>query len=209
MPDDPLKNFRPSARTASVLITMMREAQQRGAASMEVNDLIFALIAEDQAPNAPLLFDETPPGVLLLNEYLSRPTSDLEHEPFFSPRVAVTVLIKLNAIFPRSNRIPPDTSIPTSAALERVFRVAQNIPNEFHQNQVEIDSGTPNRPPRRYLAVVPLHLLAAALREPCEGTKMLQEAGITEGKVLQAIRAGGDLEKGDFHSEPSAPEKAQ
>ena len=47
-----------------------------------------------------------------------------------------------------------------------------------------------------YQAVVPLDLLAAALREPCEGTKFLQAAGITEEKVVQAIRPGGDLEHG-------------
>ena len=47
-----------------------------------------------------------------------------------------------------------------------------------------------------YQAVVPLDLLAAALWEPCEATQMLKEAGITEEKVLETIRVGGDLEKG-------------
>lgn len=202
MPDDPLKNFVPSARSTAVLITMMKAARQRGAPSMDVNDLVFALIAEDQAPNAPLLFDETPSGRLLSREDLAAPTSDLEHKPFFSPRLAVTILIKLNAILPRSDRTPPGTSVPTSAALEHVLRVSQNLPSELHQSLIEVKSGTPTRPPGMYQAVVPLDLLVAALREPCEATQMLKEAGITEEKVLETIRAGGDLEKGNSSETP-------
>jgi hypothetical protein len=89
----------------------------------------------------------------------------------------------------------------TSAAYDRVLDVAAKMPSEFQQSKVQIRFGSPDRPPGMYQAVVPLDLLAAALTEQCEASKMLQEAGITEEKVLQTIRAGGDLETGS--SSPS------
>ena len=65
-----------------------------------------------------------------------------------------------------------------SAAVERVFGTAKNLPKELNQGEVQESYGTRGHLPGMYQAVVPLDMLAAALREPCEGTKMLQEAGI-------------------------------
>jgi hypothetical protein len=183
-----------SERARVVVLTMMGEAQQRGAGVLDVNDLIVALIIEDQTPNALFLFHEPPLGTVF-STGPKRP-STMKHKPFLPSSVAVDVLVKINAILPRSSSLPHTTQMQTSAALERVLNAAQQMPAQFNQSDVQIISGTPNHPLGRYQAVVPLDLLAAALREPCEATKMLQEAGITEEKVLQTIRAGGDLETG-------------
>ena len=189
---DPFRNL--SERARIVVLTMIGEAQQRGADTLDVNDLIVALVIEDQTPNALFLFHEPPLGTVF--QQGSKRSPGMEYKPFLSPSVAIEVLVKTNAILPRSKSLPNTTQMQTSAALERVLNVAQQLPAQFNQSKVQIISGTADSPPGMYQAVVPLDLLAAALREPCEGTKFLQAAGITEEKVVQAIRPGGDLEHG-------------
>jgi len=176
-----------SERARHVVLVALLESQQRGTDIIDVNDLIVALVIEDQDPNAVALFEESPPGGVPLVS---------AHEPFLPPKVAVDVLVKMNGILPRSKSLPQTTEMQTSAAYDRVLDAAAKMPSEFQQSEVQIRFGTPEHPPGMYQAVVPLDLWAAALREPCEATKMLQEAGITEEKVLQTIRAGGDLENG-------------
>jgi hypothetical protein len=190
--DSPFGNL--SERASCVLIVALEEAGQRGANSVDVNDLVAALIIEDQEPDAEELFEETPPGVLFPSNLIR--SGERAHKPFFPPQVAIDVLVKLNGILPRSTSLPRGSEMLVSAALDRVYAVAKKLPAEFHQSEVRVNTGTRDRPIGKYQAVVPLDLLAAALREPCEATKMLQESGITEEKVLQAIRAGGDLENG-------------
>lgn len=185
-----------------VILTAIREAQQRGTVTMDVNDLIVALIIEDQEPLSAFLFDETPPGIpTFVPGGATVGTSVTEHEPFLPPRVAMGILVKMNGILPRSKSLPSSTQLQTSAALNRVLSAAQQLPAQLHQADVLVrNSGV--HPPGMYQAVVPLDLLAAALQEPCEATKLLQQAGITEEKVLQRIRAGGDLEKGTSSETP-------
>ncbi len=187
-----------SERAGHVVLVALREAQQRGADTIDVNDLVVALVIEDQEPDAPGLF-ESPPGALFLPGAVPSVSA---HKPFFSPKVAIDVLVKMNEVLPRSKSLPHGTEMHTSAAYDRVMDVAKDLPSQFHQSEVQVNVGTPNRPIGMYQAVVPLDLLAAALREPCGATKMLQEAGITEEKVLQTIRAGGDLESGSSSRTP-------
>jgi hypothetical protein len=196
-----------SDRAATVVFAMVFEAKQRGAAFIDVNDLVIALIAEDHDSGAPMLFKQEMPSENQFRPGAVSPTgSGKKREPFFPPKVAVDVLITLNQILPRSSPIPNGTGHgqQMSPALERVIAVAQSLPSEFQQSQVQVNFGTPQRPKGMYQAVVPLDLLAAALREPCEGTKILEAAGITEEKVTQILRSGGDLENGSFHLEPSS-----
>jgi hypothetical protein len=176
-----------SERARNVTLVSLLEAQQRGTDTVDVNDLILALVIEDQDWDAVALFDLRPSGGVPLVT---------AHKPFLSPKVAVDVLVRMNAILPRSINLPSTTEMRTSAGYDRVLGAAAIMPSEFHQSEVQIRFGSPDRPPGMYRAVVPLDLLAAALREQCEATKLLQEGGITEEKVLQAIRIGGDLEKG-------------
>ncbi len=197
---DPFRNL--SERAGMVILTAIREAQQRGTDTMDVNDLIVALIIEDQEPLGAFLFDEASPRLPNLLPGGVRPhTSASEHTPFLLPRVAIGMLVKMNGILHRSSSLPSTTQMRTSDALDRVLDAARQLPAQLHQGEVLVRNSGIN-PPGMYQAVVPLDLLAAALQEPCEGTKMLQEAGITEEKVLQTIRAGGDLEKGSSSETP-------
>jgi hypothetical protein len=190
----PLGNLSDRARV--VTLTMIYVARQRGADAVDVNDLLVALIIEDQDPAAPELFMNPSPRLLYRT-----PQSVNNRPAFLPPRVAVDILVKLNQILPPSK--PVSTGLPMSPALVRVLGVAQKLPSELDQSPVLVRSTTATRPRGMYQAVVPLDLLAAALQEPCEVTKMLQEAGIREEKVLQILRSGGDLENGSFHLESS------
>ncbi len=181
------QNF--SRRAAVAVMEARRESGKRGADVVGLNSLIAGLIAEDQDQNS-MDLNERDPDVKRYREMEPKPAlfprkSWIKREPFFSPELASSLLVKLNDILPKSSGVPDAAPIPTSPEFDRAVDVADNLRQEFHQARVE-----------------PLHLLAAALREPCEGTKMLQEAGITEEKVLQTIRAGGDLEKGNSSGTP-------
>jgi hypothetical protein len=184
-----MENF--SGRSVAVTIAMIGVAQQRGAESVDVNDLLMALIIEDHDPNAPVLFQDASPNLLIPG---GMHLADRQHQPFLSSKIAVDILVKGNQVLPRGT--PVTKGLPMSPALMRVLAAAQKLPAQYNQTMVALKFGSQNRKPGMYQAVVPLDLFAAALQEPCEITKMLQEAGITEETVLQVIRAGGDLEKG-------------
>jgi hypothetical protein len=206
--DNPFQNT--SERAGVVLITALLAAQQHGAASVDVNDLIVGLIAEDQDPRAPVLFMKDTPLEQLFSpkRQFSQEPGEKGREPFFPPKVAVDILTKLNQILPQSSSLPPGTEMPTSAAYDRALTAANKLPSQLHQGEVQIRSGTDMRPPGMYQAIVPLDLLAAILREPCEGTRMLQAAGITEEKVPQILRTeGADLENGNFRLDPGSGEE--
>jgi len=163
-----------SRRAKRLLLEALIKARERGADSIHLDDLVAGLIAEDQNPNSLKLNDQgrrhlerTKARAVLLS-----PACGKTHDPFFTPEVAADLLAKLKEILPRSN--PRTDGMQTSPEFERALDVAEQLRNEFHQGEVQ-----------------PLHVLAAALREPCEATKMLQAAGITEEKVLQTSRAWG------------------
>lgn len=181
-----------SRRAKRLLLEALLTAKERGADSIDVNDLVVALITEDQNPDSLELNvqhpavkrflerEPRPPGVLFPRECW------IPREPFFAPEVAADLLAKLKEILARSN--PRTDGMRTSPEFERAFDVAEQLRNEFHQNEVQ-----------------PLYVLAAALREPCEATRMLQAAGITEEKVLQLLRSRSDLENGRSIPNPIAP----
>jgi hypothetical protein len=194
------QNF--SDRAVAVIITMIGEAGQRGAVTIDVNDLFIALIAEDQDARAPILFVADTPRGLLFPTGMTFPKAP-QRAPFLPPKVAIDVLIRLDQILPRSTPIPTGKAgHNTSAALDRVLAAAQKLPSEFHQGEVKVNDASTGYKSEMRQGVVPLDLLAAALQEPCEGSQMLQQAGISREKVIQIILAGGDLENGSFHLEP-------
>ena len=93
--DHPFGNL--SERAGHVVLAALLEAQQRGADSIDVNDLIVALTIEDQEPDAVGLFQETPPGGVPLVS---------AHEPFLPPKVAIDILVKMNGILPGLRAFP-------------------------------------------------------------------------------------------------------
>jgi ATP-dependent Clp protease ATP-binding subunit ClpA len=172
-----------SRRAGRVVLEARRTAGSRGADSIGVNDLVIALITEEQDPNS-LELDEEHPDVKRYLEKELRPaavgfqrTCFIQRDSFFAPEVAADLLAKLNEILPRSNSIPTTSGMHTSPEFQRAFDVAESLRNKFRQNKVH-----------------PLHLLAAVLREPCQPTPTLQEAGITEENVLHALGRGSESE---------------
>ena len=168
-----------SRRAKRLLLEALLSARERGADSIDVNDLAVALITEDQNPDS-LELNEQHPDVKRFLEKEPRPpavlfrrTCWIPREPFFAPEVAADLLAKLKEILPRSN--PRTDGIQTSPEFERAFDVAEQLRNEFHQSEVQ-----------------PLNVLAAVLREPCQATPMLQEAGMTEEEVLRILGSGSD-----------------
>jgi ATP-dependent Clp protease ATP-binding subunit ClpA len=170
-----------SRRAMKAILVARLEAGQRGAEYITLDDLVVGLITEDQDPTSMELNYESPN----VKEFLERQPKPLgvlfpleawkKREQFFPSDVADELLAKLKEILPRSSSIPHTTAMHTSPEFQTAIQAAEQLQKEFHQEKVH-----------------PLHLLAAALREPCESTKLLQEAGITEKKVILTIRA--DLE---------------
>lgn len=169
-----------SRRAKRLLLESLLKAQERGADSIHLDDLVAGLITEDQDAYS-LELNEQHPSVREAREKEGKPGAPLAvlfprecwipRHPFFAPEVAAGLLAKLKEILPRSN--PRTDGMHTSPEFDRAFEVAEQLRNEFCQKEVQ-----------------PLHVLAAAMREPCEGAKLLQEAGITEEKVLEVV--GGE-----------------
>lgn len=171
-----------SRRAKRLLLEALLKARERGADSIHLDDLIAGLIKEDQDPRSLELNEQhprvrearekqwepgAPPGILFARECW------IPREPFFAPEVATELLDKLKEILPRSK--PRTDGMHTSAEFNRAFEVAEQLRNEFHQQEVQ-----------------PLHVLAAALRQSCRATKLVLEAGITEEEVLEAVRSESD-----------------
>lgn len=139
-----------SLRATRVVIETVQEAQQRGADSIHLGDLVAELVTEDQDPDS-LDLNEQDPHVKRFLERETKPPGvlfsrncALPHVAFFSPEVAAELSVKLKEILPRST--PRAGGLPASPEFERVFDVAEHLRNEFHQSKVH-----------------PLHILAAAL----------------------------------------------
>lgn len=172
-------------RARRVVAESLFAARGRGLDSIDPNALIIGLLLEDQDPESFELNEQhprvkeartmqpQPKGILFSRECA------IPREPFFTATVAADVLKHFGADTQESleQRVTGDRSaskpngMPVSAETRRAFEHAQRLRIELHGDKIE-----------------PLHLLAAALREECDASRMLNEAGITEQKVLEALR---------------------
>jgi ATP-dependent Clp protease ATP-binding subunit ClpA len=73
---------------------------------------------------------------------------------------------------------PGKKGLPASIEFDRILDTAEQLRNEFHHSKIE-----------------PLHILAAALREPREASRLLKEAGITKDRVMGALERPGAAEQ--------------
>jgi ATP-dependent Clp protease ATP-binding subunit ClpC len=154
-----------SERAKRVIFAARLAAGQRGAASMDVNDLIVGLITEDQG-----LTEEE----LAMTHGAFLP-SRRKRDSFFSSNVGANILAKMKELLPQGLAIGSSADLSVSPELTSTFSLAKQVQLELHQS-----------------AVQPLHLLAAALVEgqSCLGALLLQEAGITHEKVRQLLDSG-------------------
>jgi hypothetical protein len=157
-----------SERARHVIFATRVKAGERGGDALDIADLLIGLILEDQGMMSALLLKldrGTGPFEPLANR---RPL----HTPFFSPTQAQDLLGSLEKLLPQSQPVATTAEIPVSPSLQRVFNSAKTLQTSLQHNKL-----------RR------LHLLAAALAEESSpSVQLLRDAGVTEEKVLRALR---------------------
>ena len=144
-----------------VIFAARFKAGERGASSIDVEDLLLGLVLEDQGTLGESLF----PGQDIF------PNEAPSHVPLFPQDVAQSLATRITAQFPQATPIDLSTEIPLSPTAERAFDSAKTLQAQSLHSEIE-----------------PLHLLAAILKEessPC--AKLLQELDVTLQQVLQRL----------------------
>lgn len=157
-----------SDRARRVIFFSLMVAKQRGAAEIGVEDLLEALVIEDQRDSRRL------PKETIYDRVANMP----DHPPFFSAEAAATIHRGLEPLLPASDAPSPESvEMPLSAAVKDVLLAAYGLSQELRHER----AGN----------VEPLHLLAAVLAdETCEVGKIVKEAGVEREAVIAAIRSG-------------------
>lgn len=151
-----------SIRARQVLFLARLESGARGAEMLDLDDLLTGLIIEDQ--------NAIPSALARLGmegEFMGSP----EHHAFLPADTATSVLENIQQSHPRSQPIPQSTDMPMSSELEEILVAASELRKELQSKEV-----------------MPLHLLAVALRRSHSGIQSLWDVGVTEEEVLRAIR---------------------
>jgi len=152
-----------SIHAMQALVAARLKAGQRGAAAIELGDLLLGLIVADQGSWQNLFPDME--GDRLLD---SPP-----YAPFFTTDAASKLLNGIEALLPRSEPVGYTVEVPLSHEVEVAFDEAERIQKTFLQRQIG-----------------PLHLLAAVLsQEASQCVRLLLTEGITKELVLQKLKA--------------------
>jgi ATP-dependent Clp protease ATP-binding subunit ClpA len=158
-----------SMRARQVVFVARFKAGERGARTIEVDDLLAALVLEDQGMSEKIFSSSLGDGGTFVNRAPS-------HLPFFSPETAEHLLARIKDILPHSDSLGLTEEIPLSPALENIFGSAIAIQTQFQRSQIE-----------------PLLLLAAIVTQPSsELTELLNEFGTTQESVLAKLRGASD-----------------
>lgn len=154
-----------SERARQVFFLARWMSGQRGSNMVEMDDLVMALVKEDQGG-----FAATLSGIPQFQHFKAPP-----HKAYLDADLANDLLRKIGAILPRSEPFPLDAEIPLSGAVKDALGKAGELSSAGKQLE-------------------PLHLLAAVLstEEPSKGIGFVREAGITLTKVLEDMKGGGD-----------------
>lgn len=143
------------------------KAGERGGEVIDTADLLAGLILEDQGMATAALLLKLGHGTATFPDRRS------PHTPFFSSTQAQELLNSLEKLLPQSEPVATTAEIPLSLAVQSAFNSAKDLQVRLHHIELE-----------------PLHLLAAALaEESSRGGQLLRNAGVTEEKVLLALRA--------------------
>jgi hypothetical protein len=150
-----------SKRSLQVIFLARLESGARGAEMIDVDDLLAALIVEDQ--------NKTPEFLEMLGRS-GRFIGSTTHQPFLPPDVATSLLESIQRSLPRSESIPTSADMPTSLALQKTLADAGDLRKKLQCKKL-----------------TPLHLLAALLAGSHETVQSLRTTGITEETVLALI----------------------
>jgi hypothetical protein len=152
-----------SLRSTRIVFAARIKAGERGAGTIDIDDLLVGLVLEDQGLEKGLFGNLQEGTVHFVNQ------APL-HAPFFSPEIANDFLAKIEGILPTSAPVGTSKEIPLSSAAVHAFNSAEEMQTRFRHSQIE-----------------PLHLLAALLAEESQGVMLLHDSGITQEKVLRTL----------------------
>jgi DNA-binding phage protein len=153
-----------SKRTLNIQFLARQRARMRGSSAIEIEDLLVALLIEDQGDFLDALSEF--PGVGIDANYLPGP-----HLPFLPRALANDLLARVEALCSRSEPLPRGTVLPMSETVKRIFAVADLLRGALLQPEIE-----------------PLHLLGAALTDGSNSAvQVVREAGITSERIVKAL----------------------
>jgi hypothetical protein len=152
-----------SRRALQVIFATRVKAGLRGADSLDVGDLLFAFVTEDQSKFGDLM-SHLHPG--------NGPIIGLEaHGSFLPADVASRVLGSLESALPHSSPVPTTQDLSLTSALQSVVEQAEALRSETGYAELE-----------------PLHLLAAIIQKGSASvTAELVNSGITYESVMEAL----------------------
>ena len=155
-----------SLRTSRALSLAGHRARARGLERVEIEDLLGALILEDQGRFLEAL--SAVPGVGI--DYSSIKIEP--HRPFLARDIADRLLSQLEGPCSQTKSLPPRARAPVSDEVKRAFAVADLLRQALQQGAIE-----------------PLHLLAAVVGAvPSEAARLFLDAGITPEKMFESLR---------------------
>ena len=155
-----------SERARQVIFITRLESGARGAEMIDLDDLLAALIVEDQ--------NKIPETLEMLGEtgkFIGLTT----HQPFL-PAAATSLLESIQQSQPQSQSIPTSADMAISPALGETLAAAIDLREKLQSKEV-----------------TPLHLLAVLLAGSHQRVQALRDAGITEEQVLDVIRREDQL----------------
>jgi hypothetical protein len=166
-----------SERARRIVFFSRKVAGERGAAAIGVEDLMQALVLEDQADYAKVFPESAvPDGARMVLP---------AHRPFFTAEVAAEIQRRLEPLMlSKAKPLPTSVDMPLSDVAQGVLMATKELSEKLR--------GEPAMPSRIQVGhVEPLHLLAAALQgEESDVARILKQAGVTEDVVIDAIRNG-------------------
>jgi hypothetical protein len=151
-----------STRSKLVLFLARLESGARGAEMLHLDDLLTGLIIEDQNAIPSALAKHGMGGELMVLP---------QHQPFLPADAATSALEMIHESASRSEPISQSKDMPISPDLRETLTAASNLKKELNGKEV-----------------TPLHLLTVMLRGSHSAAQAFRDVGITEEKILTAIR---------------------
>jgi len=105
-----------SKRALQIVFEARFKAGQRGSDAVDVGDLLFAFVMEDQDRFKELILQQHPEASVFIE-----PES---HSPFLSPDVASHLLVSLESVLPQSGPVATSVDLPITPDLRVVFEYA-------------------------------------------------------------------------------------
>ena len=169
-----------SQRARQVIFIARLKAGQRGAKTIEIEDLIVGFVTEDQGGFYKAFSD-------LLSQ--GGPVTAAAPHPersFLPPDLASDLLARVQTLRTQAQPIPKQSDLPLSEGAKGILRLANSLRDELKQTYVQ-----------------PLHLLAAILGdESNRGAEILRQAGITRDQILKFIQKEPEPEPAKFEERP-------